>query len=115
MDDENARVGGVRDILTMDELTRRMGELPPRILVVPEMRDARIVCETATEEDFGPRMRRMAVYAMSPATLHRASNEVRNRWGERQTWDITHSPVVGPLVRVPLRFADGIREWEIVL
>ena len=108
----------MREIVTQDELTMRMGGLEPRIIVAEPIPYGRIVCESASEVEFGPQMRRMSVYVMSPSTLIRATNEVRARWGERPTWDTVADERVihtGRSLLVPLRFSDGVREWEIRL
>ena len=106
----------MREILDVAELSRRMAEMPPRLLIVPGMPDTRIICERATEETFGEQMRRMTVYAMSYATCRRATNEVRNKWGVQSEMEEHHvGQIFGRSVRIPLRFNDGLREWEIEL
>ena len=53
------------------------------VLPVPELRFGRVVVETATEKDFGPRMRRTMVVAAAPKTLRRAEHFALNEWGIR--------------------------------
>lgn len=106
----------MREWIKPAELTRRLAEMPPRVLVVPDIPDDRILHERATEKNFGPQMRRMSLYAMSPNAYYRAECHVRAMWGVRPEWAITHTgTILNRRYIIPLRFPDGIREWEVSL
>jgi hypothetical protein len=97
-----------RRILNFEELAR---ELTTRIVVipVPTIRGGRVVLETATEKDFGPRMRRTTVIAAAPKTLMRAHHYALNNWGEGlPEWDRSRAFLVsGRKLLIPLDVNPG--------
>lgn len=105
----------MRTLIRSAELTARMGGFEPKIVLIPDMADDRIVCERITEGDLGPHMRRMTFYAMSPKTYYKSENEVRSRFGVRPTWSITALDVQNRRLIVPIKGHDGLHEWEIEL
>ena len=106
----------MREIIKVSELVRRMAEQRPRVLIAPDLPDGRIVHERATEDTFGPQMRRMSLYAMSPGSYHWAVDKVRAQWGVRPDFEESYlGRILGRSFRIPLRFPDGVREWEVQL
>lgn len=100
-----------------------MAAREPRLLVVEGMEDKRIIYESAGEKDYGPMMRRMEFYALSPKTFQHACNEVMNYHGidarAEKRWEYQAHPdserFVLPLLMTRAGGGEELKEWAIDL
>lgn len=121
-----------REVIDGDELAARMAALGPVVHIIDTIADGKIVCESATEEDFGPAFVRTTVYAMNRATFEQSLDLAYLRNGrtvhvsEGRGYDLTTPGVpwrvvqsLGSIVQTILTTKPGggeeLREWKVSL